>query len=70
MVTLVLGRIICSYCSFNYANCKTAWEAVVMILSETSIIEHYMRYLLNYVFKESRSREKRQKTLLKDNSKC
>lgn len=38
-------RIVCSHYNFNYANYKTAWEAIVMILNETNIIQHCMHII-------------------------
>lgn len=59
MLTLVLDRIVCSHCNFNYANYKTAWEVIVMILSETSIIRHCMHIIYSTTFSKSYVVEKK-----------
>lgn len=65
MLTLVLERIVCSRYNFNYANYKTAWEVIIMILSETSIIQPCVHIIYPTMFlRESCSRVKRQKILL------
>ena len=69
MLTLVLDRPVCSHYNFNYANNNTAWEEIIKILNETSII-HIVNVLSTQLCFLSHAVEKKQKILLKDNSKC
>jgi len=71
MLTLVLDRIVCSHYNFNYANYKTAWEIIIMILNETSIIQPCVHIICSTMSFESHAvEEKDRKYCCGDNSKC
>lgn len=55
----MLDRIVCSHYNFNYADYKTAWEAIVMVLNETNIIQHCMHIIYLAMFLKSRVVEKK-----------
>lgn len=59
MLTLVLNRMVCSHYNFNYANYKTAWEVIVMILNETSILQPCVHIIYSSVFLRSHVAEEK-----------
>ena len=58
MLTLALDRPVSSHYNFNYANNKTAWEAIIMILNETRII-HIVHILSTQLRFQSHAVEKK-----------